>query len=139
MTFHDLPPNARDLPLDDPVLRADLVDLVVPLESREAGCLALLLLDEEHLCRVPVVVDEMGAPDPASVRDALERLVVEVPVPALVVAIGRQGSHRLTDADRACHQAVVEVCRDAGVELLGTYLATDCSVEELPDHLRMVS
>ena len=139
MSFRDLPPNARDLPLDDPVLRADLVDLVVSLESRDAGCLGLLLLDDAYLCRVPVVVDEMGPPDPSAVRDALGRLVVEVPVPALVVAIGRPGSHRLTDADRACHQAVVEVCREEGIELLGTYLASDCSVEELPDHLRMVS
>ena len=44
-----------------------------------------------------------------------------------------------TDADRACHQAVVEGCRTRDITLLGTYLASDGAVREMPDHLRLAS
>lgn len=139
MTFRDLPPHSRHLPLDDPTLRADLVDLVVPLEAREGGCLALLLLDDDHVCTTPVLVDGMGVPDGAGARAVLAAILGGVDVPALVVAVGRPGSPLFTDADRSCHQAAVEVCRDRGTTLLGTYLASDNAVREMPDHLRVAS
>jgi hypothetical protein len=139
MTFHDLPPHSRDLPLDDPTLRADLVDLVVSLAAREGGCLALLLLDHDHVCTTPVLVEEMGVPQPEQVRQVLGTVLDPLELPALVVAIGRPGSGLFTDADRACHQAVVEECRARGITLLGTYLASDNAVREMPDHLRRAS
>jgi hypothetical protein len=139
MTFHDLPPHSRDLPLDDPTLRADLVDLIVSLEAREGGCLALLLLDDDHVCTTPLLVEEMGVPDASQVHEVLRTFLGHLEVPAVVVAIGRPGSGLFTDTDRACHQAVVESCRAQDVTLLGTYLASDNHVREMPDHLRMVS
>lgn len=139
MTFHDLPPHSRDLPLDDPTLRADLVDLVVSLEAREGGCLALLLLDDDHVCTTPVLVEQMGVPDASQVREVLRTFLGRLAAPAAVVAIGREGSGLFTDADRACHQAVVEECREHGITLLGTYLASDNHVREMPDHLRLAS
>ena len=139
MTFHDLPPHSRDLPLDDPTLRADLVDLVVSLAAREGGCLALLLLDHDHVCTTPVLVEEMGVPQPEQVQQVLATVLDQLELPALVVAIGRPGSGLFTDADRACHQAVVEGCRARSITLLGTYLASDNAVREMPDHLRLAS
>jgi hypothetical protein len=139
MTFHDLPPHSRDLPLDDPTLRSDLVDLVVSLAAREGGCLALLLLDDDHVCTTPVLVEEMGVPQRKQVQQVLGRVLDRLELPALVVALGRPGSGLFTDADRACHQAVVEECRSRGITLLGTYLASDNAVREMPDHLRLAS
>lgn len=139
MTFHDLPPHSRDLPLDDPTLRSDLVDLVVSLEAREGGCLALLLLDHDHVCTTPVLIEEMGVPRPDQVEQVLRAVLDHLEVPGLVVALGRPGSGLFTDADRACHQAVVEGCRTRGITLLGTYLASDGAVREMPDHLRLAS
>lgn len=139
MTFHDLPANSRDLPLDDPALRADLVDLLVPPEARDSGCLVLLMLDGAHRCEVPVLVDAMGPPDPERVRRVVERVLEELPVPAVVAALGRPGSPLFTDGDRACHQVVVDLCRERGVDLLATFVATDNVVRELPHHLRIAS
>ena len=139
MTFHDLPPHSRSLPLDDPTLRADLVDLVVSFEAREGGCLALLLLDDDHVCTTPVLVEEMGVPDASRVNEVLRTILGHLEVPGVVAAIGRPGSGLFTDADRACHQVVVESCRARGTALLGTYLACDNHVREMPDHLRTAS
>ncbi|CAN7442247.1 hypothetical protein [Knoellia sp. LjRoot47] len=139
MTFENLPPNFRDRALDDPVLRADAVDLFVSHADREAGCLALVFLDEEHRVTTPVVIGEMGTPTTEQVEFVLVKVVADLRPPALVVALGRLGSSLFTDDDRACHQAVVDGCRALGVELLATYVVTGNAVRELPDHLRMAS
>lgn len=139
MTFHDLPANLRDLPLDDPTLRADAVDLFVTHADRESGCLALVVLDDQHRVTAPVVINEMGPAEPDRLRDALRTVLDHLRPVVLVVAIGRSGSPLFTDVDRACHQVVVDVCRELGVELLGTFVASDNAVRELPDHLRMAS
>lgn len=139
MTFHDLPQNLRDLPLDDPRLRADAVDLFVSHTDRDTGCLALIALDEEHRVTAPVVVGEMGRADPDDVGQVLRTILGQLRPGGLVAAIGRDGSPLFTDTDRACHQVIVDVCREHGVELLGTYIASGSGVRELPDHLRMAS
>lgn len=139
MTFENLPPNLRDLPLDDPVLRADAVDLFVSHADREAGCLALVFLDEAHRVTTPVVVGEMGSPTPEQVGFVLDKVVADLRPPALVLALGRMGSALFTDTDRGCHQAAVDGCRELGVDLLATYVVTSSAVRELPDHLRIAS
>jgi len=139
MTFENLPPNLRELALDDAVLRADAVDLFVTHADRESGCVALLLLDEDHRIDTPVVIGEMGDPTAEQVGLVVARVVAELRPPALVVALGRSGSALFTDDDRSCHQVLVDGCRDVGVELLATYVATAGAVRELPDHLRIAS
>lgn len=139
MTFHDLPKNFRDLPLDDPTLRADAVDLFVSHADRESGCLALVALDESHRVTAPVVINEMGPADPDEMRYVLSMILGQLRPGGLVAAIGRDGSSLITDTDRACHQVVVDVCRELDVELLGTYVASGSGVRQLPDHLRMAS
>lgn len=139
MTFENLPPNFRDLPLDDPALRADAVDLFVSHADRESGCLALVFLDDDRRVTAPVVVNEMGPATPEQLGLVLGKVVGDLRPPGLVVAIGRTGSPLFSDVDRACHQVVVDGCRDLGVELLATYVATGSAVRELPHHLRMAS
>ncbi|MEO6020257.1 MAG: hypothetical protein ABIP45_08420 [Knoellia sp.] len=139
MTFHDLPDNFRDLPLDDSILRADAVDLFVSYADRDLGCLALIALDEQHRVTAPIVITEMGAGQPDGIRHALRTIGAQLELRGLVAAIGRHGSPLFTDNDRACHQAIVDVCRELGVDLLGTYIALGSGVRELPDHLRMAS
>lgn len=139
MTFDDLPENFRDLPLDDPVLRADAIDLFVGYLDRTRGCFAVLLLDEAHRVVQPIVITEMGEVDPPALAGPLRTLLTEVCPPAIVGALGRPGSPLFTDTDRACHQVLTDLCRELGVPLLGTYVATDNMVRELPDHLRMAS
>jgi hypothetical protein len=139
MTFEDLPKNLRDLSLDDPVLRADAVDLFVGYFDRADGCLAIVLLDEGHRVVQPVLITELGEADPPSLVAPLRAMLGELRPPAIVGALGRAGSPLFTDNDRACHQVLVDVCRELDVELIGAYVATDNSVRELPDHLRMAS
>ncbi|GGB66477.1 hypothetical protein N798_12560 [Knoellia flava TL1] len=139
MTFENLPANLRELALDDPVLRADAVDLFVTHADRESGCVMLLLLDEGHRVESPVVIGEMGRPTAEQLGLVVDRVVAELRPPALLVALGRGGSPLFTDGDRECHQVLVDGCRDVGVELLATYVVTPGAVRELPDHLRIAS
>lgn len=139
MTFEDLPQNFRDLSLDDPVLRADAVDLFVGQADREDGCLAIVLLDEEHRVVQPCVITDMGPADPKTLPRAVRLFLGEVHPPAIVAALGRAGSPLFTDLDRQCHQVLVDVCREAGVDLLGFFVATAAALREMPDHLRAAS
>lgn len=139
MTFQDLPQNFRDLSLDDPLLRADAIDLFVGHADRVDGCFAIVLLDDEHRVEQPVLITEMGQANPATLQVPLRTLLAEVRPPAIVGALGRPGSPLFTDTDRACHQVLVEVCRELGIDLLGAYVATEDVVRELPDHLRLAS
>jgi len=139
MTFEDLPQDLRDLSLDDPIVRADAVDLFVGHVDRIDGCLAIVLLDDEHRIVQPVLITEMGEADPPMLAGPLRTLLTEVRPPAIVGALGRTGSPLFTDTDRACHQVLVDLCRELGIALLGAYVATDNLVRELPDHLRVAS
>ncbi|EAP99077.1 hypothetical protein JNB_02875 [Janibacter sp. HTCC2649] len=139
MTFEDLPHDLRDLSLDDPDLRADVVDLFVGYFDRLDGCFAIVLLDDAHRIVQPVLITEMGEADPPALAIPVRALLTEARPQAIIGALGRTGSPLFTDTDRACHQVLVDLCRDLEIELLGAYVATDNLVRELPDHLRMAS
>ena len=81
----------------------------------------------------------MGLADPDSLREPLRMMLDELRPPAIVAALGRQGSPLFTDTDRACHQMLFELCREAGIDLLAAYVATEHAVRELPEHLRLAS
>lgn len=59
MTFEDLPSNWADMPLTDPALAADVVDLFLGDRDRHADSLMLLLCDEDHRLVQPVMIDGM--------------------------------------------------------------------------------
>lgn len=59
MSFHDLPENWSDLPLDTPGLAADVADLVVGDEDRANGCVGLILVGPDRRMAQPCLVNEV--------------------------------------------------------------------------------
>ncbi len=46
MTFEELPPNAQDLPLTDPRVAADVIDLIISNRDRSEGCVGVMVCDQ---------------------------------------------------------------------------------------------
>ena len=53
----------------------------------------------------------------------------------LLFVRGRAGSVLLTESDRHWHRVAVEACREGGVTLVGSFLATPAAVRAFPGHL----
>ncbi|WP_130012231.1 hypothetical protein [Serinicoccus sediminis] len=132
MSFEDLP---RDWParvLDDPVVTADVVDLVVSDADRSAGALGFLLCRPGGTLAQPVVVGDLRGEDPLVVVDRMVEVVAHLPdTPGFVLAVARARG-LVGDADRRLHQHALDACAAAGLTLWGTYLATHAGVTHLP-------
>lgn len=132
MSFEDLPDDWPHRSVADPVLAADLVDLVVSDADRRDGALGMLLCRPDGTLAQPVVVGTKDCPDLAHVLLLmLDRLPGLPGVDGLVLAIARPWGS-LSDADRVIHQLAMDGCRDRGLRLWGTYLATSAGVTPLP-------
>jgi hypothetical protein len=133
MSFEDLPQDWPHRSLDDPVLTADVLDLVVSDRDRAAGGVMVLLCRGDGRLSQPVFVGEIGPPDVAmDVISSLATGALDLPgVGAVVVALVR-GSGPVDDLDRRVHQHTLEVCGRAGLALLGTYVVTRSQVVHLP-------
>ena len=142
MTFEDLPQDVRDIPLTDHRIAADVIDLLIGDGDRRAGCVALMVCDEEHRGILPIVLSDvphdadLGAL--VSLLDLLLPLVVERGA-SLLMGRGRPGDGVPTDVDRAWHQQTLESCRAHGVRLLGFHVATRDGVTALPEPLTAAS
>ncbi len=135
MSFHDLPKNWHALPLTDTALARDVVDLVVRDQDREGGCIVILLCDEDHRMVQPVAITDIGdRARPGEAANLFDMVLDQVgdQVGGLVVAIGRPHGHVPDDEARTWHEAAIARCRRHGVPLVGTYLATDRGVMEMP-------
>jgi hypothetical protein len=142
MTYHDLPPNIRELALTDPVLAADVVDLVLSHEDRRSGCLGLMVCDEKDRGVQPIVLSDV--PEHADIETLGQLLDLVLPPigqdrGGVLVGRGRRRGLLPTDTDRAWHQRVIEGCRVHGVRLLGYHLATPEGVRALPEPLTAAS
>ena len=142
MSYHDLPPDARSIPLTDNVIQSDIIDLILDLDQRRGGALALMLCDEADRGVQPIVLSDLPSDAPAtdlrSVLDLLLPMIGEAHG-AVLVGRGRRRGLMPTDDDRAWHQEAVEACRRHGVRLLGFYLASPDGVEALPEPLTRAS
>lgn len=142
MSFEELPKNVRDFPLTDPVLAADVVDLIISLRDRHSGCIGLMLCDGDDRGVHPVIVNEVA--EDASM-DVLQKLLdLLLPMLAqqhgsILVGRGRRAGLRPTDTDREWHQCAIDACARHGVRLLGFHLATMDGVEALPRPLNAAS
>ena len=138
MTFEDLPQDVRNIPLTDRRIAADVIDLLIGDGDRSAGCVALMVCDEEHRGILPIVLSDV--PHDAdlsalvSLLDLLLPLVVERGG-SLLMGRGRPGCGVLTDVDRAWHQQTIECCRTHGVPLLGFHVASRDGITALPEPL----
>lgn len=142
MSYHDLPPNVRELPLTDPVLAADVVDLVLSHEDRRGGCLGLMVCDEADRGIQPIVLTDV--PEDADIEALAQLLDMALPPigrddGAVLVARGRRRGLTPNDTDRAWHQRVIDGCRVHGVRLLGYHVATPDGVLALPEPLSAAS
>lgn len=142
MSYRDLPPDPRQLPLTDPKAAADVVDHFLQPPSREEGSVALLLCGPDATMITPVVIEQVPEGVAASEIVRLLRPVFDLVAEtggSVLAARGRPGTFLLTDGDRAWHEGIIAVCRSTGVSLLGAYVATPSTVRPLPEPLEFAS
>ena len=142
MTYHDLPSDLATAPLDDPALAGDVIDLILGPVARERGCFAIMICDERAVGLQPLVLSDIPADaGPGPLLALLDELLPRIRgAGGMVVAgRGRPGSVLLTDTDRAWHQVLIDACREHGVPLLGTFLATPAAIRPFPCDLRAAS
>lgn len=142
MTFEDLPPGASQIPLTDARVAGDVIDLIIGDSDRAAGCVGLMLCDEEHRGVQPVVLHDVADDRHADGLVSLLGLVLPLLAQShgsILVARGRARGTVVDDVDRAWHQAAIQLCATHGVRLLGFHVATRDGVFRLPEPLTAAS
>jgi hypothetical protein len=133
MSFDDLPQDWPTRSLADPVLAADVLDLVVNDRDRMQGGLSFLLCRGDGRLSQPVFVGQI--PHQAARRETVGSTVltaVTLPgVGGLVVGIVKPWGG-VDDDDRALHEHILAMCRRAQLPLLGTYVVTGTGIDRLP-------
>jgi len=139
MTFQDLPANwSTTMPVTDPSITDDVLDLVISSRDRDRGALFVLMCDPaDHLVN-PCAVSDVNPP-----REGWSQLEILAPMAqalrqlepggSLLVAIARARGLAVTDDDRGWHQAAIDACSDAQVRLLGVHLVTHAGSVRLTD------
>lgn len=138
MTFQDLPADWPSMPLTDPRITDDVLDLVVSGRDRGQGALIVLMCDPADRLLQPCAVsdvDEARAEGAHFVvmdafASALSRLE---PEGGLLLAIARGRGLAITDDDRAWHQGALDACRDSHVRLLGVHVVTNAGFVRLSE------
>lgn len=142
MTFEDLPPRASEIPLTDRRVAADVIDLIIGDTDRATGCVGLMICDSEHRGVQPLVLHDIPADADASGLAQLLRLILPLVTDnrgSVLIGRGRPRGSAPDDVDRAWHHCAIDLCSEAGVPLLGFYLATGDGVFRLPEPLSAAS
>jgi hypothetical protein len=126
MSFDDLPEGWKDLPLTDPRLIADVLDLVVSDADRCAGALAVLMCDEQGRLLQPGIVSDLDYDSTEAERSA--RLASFVSTLAeffdsVLFAIARADGLSITPDDEVWARAVQYAC-SGEVRVLGFHVIT---------------
>ncbi|MGC5583512.1 hypothetical protein [Ornithinimicrobium sp. W1665] len=133
MSFHDLPQDWPTRSLADPDLAVDVLDLVVTDRDRMPGGLSFLLCRGDGRLSQPVFVGSI--PHAAAMRETVSSTVltaVTLPgVGGLVVGIVKPWGG-VDDSDRALHEHILQMCRQADLPLLGTCVVTGTGIYHLP-------
>ena len=134
MSYADLPDDLRSRSLEATSLQADVVDLMLGVEDRRSGALALLLCNDQGQGVQPLVLTDLSEASP--VEDLRRLLDLLLPVAGetgggLLVGRGRRRGLLPTELDRSWHRATVERCTRHRVRLLGFYLAAPEGVAAL--------
>jgi hypothetical protein len=142
MTYQDLPDDIRTLPLTDPAVQADVVDLMVGIDERRAGAVGLMVCDDGDRGIQPIVVTDL--PEGAGEADLLRLLDLVLPLVgeargALLVGRGRRRGLVPSEDDRCWHRATIDACGRHGVRLLGFHLASPEGVVPVPHPLEAAS
>ena len=142
MTFRDLPPGIKELPLTDPRLAADVIDLIIGDEARASGCIGVMVCDHHDRGIQPIVLTDVPeSADSSGLRQLLDMLVPIIAEDggSVLIGRGRRSGSAPNDLDRAWHQQAIESCATGGVRLLGFHLATPHGVFPLPEPLSAAS
>jgi hypothetical protein len=142
MTFKDLPSDLKNLPLTDPALAADVIDLIIGEEARASGAIGFMLCDARDRGLQPVVLPDVpDTADADGLHQLLEHLLPLVAEEGGSVLVGRGRRRGLTpsDTDREWHELTIAACARHGVRLLGYYLATADGIVALPEPLTVAS
>ena len=135
MGFQDLPDDWPELPLTDPRLVADVLDLVVMDRDRYAGGLGVLICDGHQRLTVPVMISDLDdlASDEER-RTGLDTIACSIRGfdlseaggsgrPGIHLAIARRDGLSITSGDRAWQRAALAVCAE-DIDLLGVHVVT---------------
>jgi len=129
MTFDDLPDNWPTLPLTEPRLVADVLDLVVGERDRHTGCIAVLASDSSVRLLQPMVIGEA----PSTCEPQLMQSTVDIVVEAmsaqeragtLILAFGRRAGLSVTAEDRAWTAAAVDALKETAWSLSSAHVIT---------------
>ncbi len=131
MTFHDLPPDWRTIPLTerrgDAVYIADLLDLIVDMQARLARSLMILVCDGDGLPFQPIAIEEITNLPDLKAQTMIDRVVQTIvsgsPGASALCAVARPGTLRLRAGDRAWSACLNESMRTR-MPILGTHLVT---------------
>jgi hypothetical protein len=139
MTFENLPKNWSDQPLSDPSIAVDVVDLFISKADRRRGMFIVLLCDDRDRLLMPVAVDGLsgsGSVDdlggivdvgPEDCEVMLKPFLLAAQAgtdSGLLLAMGRFGPSDLPEIDEPWAEEAARLCREAGVRLIGFYVAT---------------
>ena len=101
-----------------------------------------MICDSQHRGLEPLVLHDIQADAEASELTQLLRLVLPLVTDSggsVLLGRGRPRGTVPDDIDRAWHQCAIDLCGEAGVPLLGFYLATGDGVFRLPEPLTAAS
>ena len=128
MTFENLPDDWHTLPLTEPQLLADVLDLVVGHRDRVDESFVVLACDSDvRLVQPCVLGPDPGPCDPGTVRaflDALRGALVEVERGTLIVATARARGLASTPDDHAWIAATRSAIAGPGWTLSSAHVVT---------------
>jgi hypothetical protein len=135
MSFTDLPEDWPTRPLTDPVLVADVLDLLVSDADRASGALLFALCDRDARLLQPCVLPDGSGGEPAQ-RERAVSVFVDLladldPDGSLLVAVARPKGLSATAADLDRRAAVERACAGK-VALLGVHIVTREGSRPLP-------
>lgn len=134
MGFDDLPDDWPDRALSDPLLAADVLDLVVSERDRREGALAVLMCDDDDRLVTPVIVSDV---DPqADEADRVRALSVITRAMrgrgSILVAVARADGLSIVPDDRVWARAASRAAGGWAVRLLGVHVVTRTGSREVP-------
>ncbi|NLE99095.1 MAG: hypothetical protein GX596_14075 [Propionibacterium sp.] len=131
MSFEDLPEKWDHLPLTDPRLAADVVDLFLSNSDRLEDSLLILMLDDAHRLLQPAVMG--GVPWRCTTLERQRTLesLADLPVPAMLLAFS--SPYPLpADVLWRWRRDVARLCADGGPEVTEVFAVTPSSVVRCP-------
>lgn len=111
MTFENLPTNWPELPLTDPVLAADVVDLALGHQDRLHNSMLVLLCDDDLRVLQPCMIDGLDWNCTARLRRDTFRFLTHLPLGGVIIAISSRRQLPADVADRwlrAAHSVLAE-------------------------------